>query len=375
MALVDVYSPEMWAQETLAQLMKKSVMIGLVHRDFSSEIAQQGDTVNTRMPGTLTADDVNLSALAAETPTATNVAVTLDTWKYVRFAIDDKTASLSMKDLVTEFMEPAAIALRDKVEASLMGLIADIGQYVGTAGDPPDSVTDFAEIKKAMDSFYIRSDGRVCVLSPAAELDYHTVFYAANTLGDGGRELRTGELGQKFGISFFGSTEIPSLATAGTNDGAGLIDNGAGYAAGTTTIHVDGLGNAKTVVAGSCLSIGGYYYAVTTGGTSSADAEGEMDIVISPGLYAAVSDGDAVTLLTGAHVKNVAFVRDAFALVSRPLAAPKAPGANVAVVNYGGLGLRSAVWYEAKDKKTYVDLDLLYGVKTLDPRKAVRVLG
>lgn len=374
MALVDVYSPEIWAQETLAQLMKKSVMINLVYKGFSGEVANRGDVVNTRMPGTLTADDVNLSALAAETPTATNVAITLDTWKYVRFAIDDKTASLSMKDLVAEFMEPAAVALRDKVEYSLFQLAKDVGQYVGAATDPPDSVADFAEVKKAMDTFYIPSENRVCVLSPAAELDYHTVFYAADTLGDGGRELRTGELGRKFGIDFFSSTEVPSW-TKGTNDGAGAIDNGAGYAAGTTTIHVDALGQNKTVTAGTSIAIGGYYYAVTTLATSSNDGEGECDLVITPGLQAAVLDDAVVTVHASDHVMNLAFVPTAFALVSRPLARPTAPGANVAVVNYGGVGLRSSVWYEAKDKKTYVDMDLLYGVKTIDPRKACRVLG
>ncbi|MRR13785.1 hypothetical protein EG835_15355, partial [bacterium] len=300
--------------------------------------------------------------------------VVLDNWKYVRFAIDDKTASLSMKDLAKEYMEPAAVALRDAIETALFGLTVNVGQYVGTAGDPPDSVADFAEVKKVMDECLIPSEPRYCVLSPAAELDYHSVFYASDTLGDAGRELMTGELGKKFGIQFFGSTEVPSQLVS-SNDGAGAIDNGAGYTAGVTTIHVDGLGNNKTVLAGSPIKIGSYYYVVTTNATSSADAEGECDLLISPALKAAVVDDAVVTVIAGAHVRNIAFNPGAFALVSRPLAEPKAPGANVAVIQYDGIGIRSSIWYEAKDKKTYVDLDLLFGVKTLDPNKAVRVLG
>lgn len=374
MALVDVYAPEIWANETLALLFKKSAMLNLVHRGFSAEIAAFGDTVNTRMPTALTAVSVNLAGLTAQTADATNVAVALDQWYHVRFTIDDKTASQSMKELTAEFMEPAAVALRDQIESSLFGLTANIGQYVGTAADPPDSVEDFAEIKKVMDESFIPSEPRYCVLNPLAEIDYHKIFYAADTLGDGGRELMTGELGTKFGIKFFGSTEVPSQLVS-SNDGGGLIDNGTGYAAGATTIHVDALGANKTILAGSPIKIGTYFYVVTTNATSSNDASEECDLLISPPLKLAVIDDQAVTVLAAAHVKNIAFHPGAFALVSRPLAAPLAPGANVSTISYDGLGIRSAVWYEAKDKKTYVDLDILYGVKTLDPNKAVRVLG
>lgn len=73
---------------------------------------------------------------------------------------------------------------------------------------------------------------------------------------------------------------------------------------------------------------------------------------------------------------NMAFHRNAFALIMRPLNRNQNfPGAQVSVVDYKGLGLRSAVWYEGKEKAVYVSIDALYGVKTLNPSLGVQVLG
>lgn len=73
---------------------------------------------------------------------------------------------------------------------------------------------------------------------------------------------------------------------------------------------------------------------------------------------------------------NVAFHRNAFALVTRPLAMPMAgSGANVAVVNHKGIGIRVAVQWDINKKQHVVSLDVLYGVKTLDDKLAVRVLA
>lgn len=66
-----------------------------------------------------------------------------------------------------------------------------------------------------------------------------------------------------------------------------------------------------------------------------------------------------------AGVKGMAFHKNAFALVTRPLAAPEG-AAKSAIVNYDGLGLRVVYDYDIKSKKDVVSIDMLCGVKTLD---------
>lgn len=66
-----------------------------------------------------------------------------------------------------------------------------------------------------------------------------------------------------------------------------------------------------------------------------------------------------------ANVDAVAFHKNAFALVTRPLALPSG-AAKSAIVNYDGFGLRVVYGYDINTKTDTVSIDMLCGVKTLD---------
>ena len=66
-----------------------------------------------------------------------------------------------------------------------------------------------------------------------------------------------------------------------------------------------------------------------------------------------------------ANVDAVAFHKNAFALVTRPLALPSG-AAKSAIVNYDGFGLRVVYDYDINTKTDTVSIDMLCGVKTLD---------
>lgn len=72
-------------------------------------------------------------------------------------------------------------------------------------------------------------------------------------------------------------------------------------------------------------------------------------------------------------IQNLAFHKNAFALVTRPLALP-AGGANASIVNYDGFGLRVVQGYDINKKTQIVSIDMLCGVKTLDKNLAVKML-
>lgn len=71
--------------------------------------------------------------------------------------------------------------------------------------------------------------------------------------------------------------------------------------------------------------------------------------------------------------QGVAFHRTAFALASAPLQSP--PGSNAVVMNYKGISIRIVSQYDIKYKSAIISLDTLYGVKTLDPNRAVLLQG
>lgn len=71
---------------------------------------------------------------------------------------------------------------------------------------------------------------------------------------------------------------------------------------------------------------------------------------------------------------SVAFHRTAVALVTRQLELPLG-AQNASIAGYKGFGIRVVFDYDAKFKKDMVSLDVLYGVKTLDPNRAVLIKG
>jgi hypothetical protein len=69
------------------------------------------------------------------------------------------------------------------------------------------------------------------------------------------------------------------------------------------------------------------------------------------------------------YTPDIVFHKNAFALVTRPLALPQG-AAKSSIVNYDGFGLRVVFSYDSNTKKDIISIDMLCGVKTLDKNLA-----
>lgn len=69
------------------------------------------------------------------------------------------------------------------------------------------------------------------------------------------------------------------------------------------------------------------------------------------------------------HTPAIMFHKNAFALVTRPLALPNG-ATKSAIMNYDGFGLRVVYGYDITTKTDTVSIDMLCGVKTLDEKMA-----
>lgn len=74
------------------------------------------------------------------------------------------------------------------------------------------------------------------------------------------------------------------------------------------------------------------------------------------------------------NIKALAFHKNAFALVTRPLELPQG-AAKAAIVNYDGFGLRVVYGYDLNTKTDTISIDMLCGVKTLDKNLAAKVVA
>jgi hypothetical protein len=139
----------------------------------------------------------------------------------------------------------------------------------------------------------------------------------------------------------------------------GAINLGAGYAAGyAKSMVVDGFSVAPKM--GQLISFG--TASAIYGATGTPTTTG---LIVNRPLDAALADNDAVGIgPAGAY--GFAFHPNALALVTRPLALPRASAAEAAVINYNGLSIRVVMTYDGQAQGHRVTVDLLCGVKTLD---------
>jgi hypothetical protein len=100
-----------------------------------------------------------------------------------------------------------------------------------------------------------------------------------------------------------------------------------------------------------------------------------MTIYFEPGLKTALA-GDEVITIKASHTVNLAFHRDAFAFVSRPLADNADGLGNIiqsAIDPVSGLALRLEVSRE--HKRTKFSYDILYGLACVRRDLACRIAG
>ncbi len=137
------------AADALPALMGNLVMGNLVNRDFEPALAQAGDTVNVPIPPTLVANNLAEGGIVqAQNPALGNAQIILNTHAEATFQVPDVTKVLAVPDLLKLYMQPAMVALAEKIESDLLSLYATFtaNTPVGTAGSPiTEAVIDAAE--------------------------------------------------------------------------------------------------------------------------------------------------------------------------------------------------------------------------------------
>jgi len=125
------------AADALPALVGNLVMGNLVNRDFEPTLAQAGDTVNIPVPPSMTANNLaEGGTVQMQNPNLGNAQIVLDTHAEATFQIPDVTKILAVPDLLKIYMQPAMVAIAEKIETDLLGLYGGFtaNAAVGTAG-------------------------------------------------------------------------------------------------------------------------------------------------------------------------------------------------------------------------------------------------
>jgi hypothetical protein len=225
------------AADALPALMGNLVMGNLVNRDYEPTLSQAGDTVNVPIPPTLTANNLaEGGSVATQNPNLGNAQIVLNTHAEATFLIPDVTKVLAVPDLLRLYMQPAVVALAERIETDLLGLypLFTANAAVGTGGTAiTEAVVDsgetalFAAKVPASASKYLVVDSNTY-----SQLRQIPRFSEFNTAGEAGlRALVDGAVGKMKDFYIFrsqfvaktGSSPITTHNLAFSRNAIGLV--------------------------------------------------------------------------------------------------------------------------------------------------------
>lgn len=409
----NVLTADIIAAEAITILDNELVMAKNVYRGYEDEFTKKvngyevGDTISIRRPTDFTVRDG--ATMAVQEVKEGKVALTIDKRKGVDFRFTSQQLTLNIRDLSERVIKPAMVQLANQVDQDLMALYKYVPNWVGTPASPINSYADFAKAPERLDEMAVPSDNRTAVLSPADHwglLGSQTALYIQDAAKGA---YRNGSLGMIGGVDTYMAQNVPTHTVGAASTASAVADAAAGDGVLSTTyetvkdlnymwLSTDGW-DASTLNAGDVITLSDVYDVNPVTKATLAHkkmftvledvvtASGDTAIKISPpiiptGAFKNVSnaptDGTSTIAKVGTggtgYRQNLVFHKNAFALCMVPLVSP--PGAvDVARKSYKGLSVRVIPVYDGINDHSAWRLDILYGVKAIDPRLATRLSG
>ena len=196
------------ARQALPRLIENLVMPNLVHRDYSNDFVQgKGATILVRKPNALVAKDFS-GQIETQDISEDSVEVTLNKLATVDVAVTAVEMATNVDDLNRIFVEPASIALAQKINADGLALLKEI---TASAQGVAASLEPFSQAAKVLNKAKVPVTPRHGVWSPDALADFQTVPAIVNAEKSGSTAaLRAGSIGNIFGIDNYMAQGVDS---------------------------------------------------------------------------------------------------------------------------------------------------------------------
>jgi hypothetical protein len=402
-----ILTPTVIAKEALAQLDNALVMGNNVHRDYETEFTEQkvGSSVTIRKPVQFTVSDG--ATLDLQDTEEGSLTLSVDKRKHVAFDFPSVDLTLKIDMFSERYIKPAMQQLANQVDADLLDLYKQVPNWVGTAGQTINSFSDWSVGLERLDEFAVPNDGnRVGMVTPT---DYYGL---ANSFTGSYVERIASSAIEKAKLPMIGGSDVymaqnVKAHTVGAHGGTPLVRGASqettyalSLTTDTQTFNTDGWTTNSSLKEGDVFTISGVYavnpvtkatlnflkqFRITATITTNTTSSNNTTLTISPAIItsgpyqnvsASPANDTAITMIGTASTsyrQNLLFHKSAFALVTVPLKAPAS--AKSARQSYKGLNVRYVTDYDITNDREIYRFDVLYGVKCIDPRKAVRISG
>jgi hypothetical protein len=408
-----VLTPDIIAKEAVMILENNLTVTKTFYRGYEDEFDsvngyKVGDTVRIARPTDFTVRDGATASI--QDVVEGSLPFTVDKQKGIDFQFTSKELTLNIGDLSERVIRPAMIQVANQIDRDGLALYSKIYNWVGTPTDPVtspiNSFSDLAKASERLDWSGVPTGDRNAILSPTdawALAGAQTALYMQAPATDA---YRRGDLGEIANLGIYSSQNVQTLTT-GTRTATGLINGSQSTTwastrtTGTMSLSTDGWGTTTTLKDGEVFTIASVFavnpvtkatlnylqqFVVIGDTTSTGAGGGTATITISPPIIttgafqtvsAAPADNATITIMGTAstvYPQNLVFAKNALGLVVVPMIKP--PGApDVARRTYKGVSVRVIPYYSGSNDVSAYRLDVLYGVKAIDPRQATRVSG
>lgn len=225
------------AVDALPALVSNLIMGNLVNRDYEPTLAQAGDTVNVPIPPTLVANNIaEGGTVQTQNPNLGNAQIVLNTHAEATFQIPDITKVLAVPDLLRLYMQPAVVAIAERIESDVLNLYSQFSSNtaIGTAGVALTEASIDAAETALFQAKVPAGAGKYLVVDPTTysalrQIPRFSEYYSA---GDAGlRALIDGAVGKIKDFFVFRSQLVPRTGSGPVNthnlafarDGIGLV--------------------------------------------------------------------------------------------------------------------------------------------------------
>lgn len=371
----------------LSTLREQLALVMIANREYEQEItaAKKNATVSIAVPAAVAtravSPDVVPPAVTAVTPTS--IPLTLSDWREAPFAMDDKGLVQVDNGILPMQAAEAVKGLANYVEDQLWTRYVGAYGFAGVGGTTPfaTDLSAYLDARKVGNRQLMAPEPRYAILDTDAEANALGLrAFQDASFGGGTGVILNGQIGFKMGALWIMSQRVPThtAGAASTNATPYEVNNGAGYAIGTSTITVDGgalgaINNGDIIRFKGVTGTSGHSqtYAVTAtvgGGTVTS-------ISFSPPLVAAIVDNEDIEVKP-THVLNSLIQRDALGFATAPLLETVVvPGTMTASVidEKSGLSLRLEV--TRQHKQVQWSWDMLFGHNLIRGNAWVRMAG
>lgn len=401
----------MIAREALDVLENNLVIGKLARRDYEAEFNKEyngykvGDSISIRRPALYT---VRSGATAqVQDSIEGKTSITIDKQKGVDLSFTSADMTLKISDFSERFLKDPMVKLANQVDLDLYATSLSLWNWVGTPGQLVNSWSDFSAGPQRLDNLSVPQNDRYAILTPDDGYplagSFQPSIFAQNIVKNA---IEEAQLPRMAGVTPYIAQNVQALTVGSrTATGAAEVD-GAGQTSMYSSVKdtyvqdldLKGLTNGNTIVAGDVFHIEGVYAVnpvskttqsflqqfVVQSGITVSGTTATVSIsppIITSGAYQTVSaapaDGADVTWMGTASTtyrQNLVLQRGALALCMVPMELPAA-----AVVksrqSYKGLSVRVIQAYDYTNDANFWRLDVLYGVKMIDPRLGTRLSG